>query len=72
MAVDPSRPSLTWLDVNREMIRLGAAWVYREYNTDKSLLDNEAEARTAKLGLWALPEAEQQPPWGVAAEVTVG
>jgi endonuclease YncB( thermonuclease family) len=51
------------LDVNREMIRLGAAWVYREYNTDKSLLDIEAEARTAKRGLWALAEAEQVPPW---------
>ena len=51
------------LDVNREMIRLGAAWVYREYKTDKSLLDIEAEARAAKRGLWALPEAEQVPPW---------
>ena len=51
------------LDVNREMIRLGAAWVYREYNTDKSLLDIEAEARAAKRGLWSLPEADQVPPW---------
>jgi micrococcal nuclease len=30
------------LDVNREMVKLGAAWVYRKYNTDKSLLDVEA------------------------------
>ena len=51
------------LDVNREMVRLGAAWVYRKYNKDKSLLDVETEAREAKRGLWGLPEAEQVPPW---------
>lgn len=51
------------LDVSREMVRLGAAWVYRKYNKDKSLLDVEAEAREAKRGLWSLPEAEQVPPW---------
>lgn len=50
-------------DVNAEMIRLGAAWVYRQYNKDKSLLPLEEEARQAKLGLWALPEVERMPPW---------
>lgn len=50
-------------DVNREMVNQGAAWVYRAYNRDKSLLAVEAEARTAKRGLWALPEAERMPPW---------
>jgi endonuclease YncB( thermonuclease family) len=51
------------VDVNREMVRQGAAWVYRQYNKDKSLLTVEAEAKAAKRGLWALPEAEQTPPW---------
>lgn len=51
----------TW--VNREMVRLGGAWVYRQYNKDPELLDDETQARDSKLGLWALPESEQVPPW---------
>jgi endonuclease YncB( thermonuclease family) len=50
-------------DVNAEMVRQGAAWVYRRYNRDPSLLRLEQEARVARLGLWALPEAERTPPW---------
>lgn len=42
-------------DVNREMVREGAAWVYRAYNRDKSLLAVEADAQARKRGLWALP-----------------
>ena len=51
------------LDSSRKMVRLGAAWVYRKHNKDKSLLDVETEAREAKRGLWGLHEAEQMPPW---------
>jgi endonuclease YncB( thermonuclease family) len=51
------------LDVNAEMVRSGAAWVYREYSSDAFLLDVEEEARSAKRGIWALPEAERSPPW---------
>lgn len=51
------------VDVNAEMVRQGAAWVYRQYNRDKSLLKLEAGARQAKRGLWALPEAERVAPW---------
>lgn len=51
------------VDVNKELVSRGAAWVYRQYNRDKSLLAVEAEARTAKRGLWALPEAERVAPW---------
>lgn len=51
------------VDVNAEMVRQGAAWVYRQYNRDKSLLVLEAEARKAKRGLWALPESERVAPW---------
>ena len=51
------------VDVNAEMVRKGAAWVYRQYSRDVGLLRLEAEARTARRGLWALPEAQRTPPW---------
>jgi endonuclease YncB( thermonuclease family) len=50
-------------DVNVEMVSRGAAWVYREYLRDHSLLAIEAAARARKVGLWALPEAQRKPPW---------
>lgn len=51
------------IDVGREMVRQGAAWVYRQYLREKSLLEVEAEAKVAKRGLWSLPEAQNIPPW---------
>jgi endonuclease YncB( thermonuclease family) len=51
------------LNVNAELVRCGAAWVYRQYNRDPQLLTLEKEARGARRGLWALPEAERAPPW---------
>ena len=51
------------VDVNAEMIRQGAAWAYRQYLKDQSLLKLEADAKAAKRGLWGLPEAERCPPW---------
>ncbi|HGS7994516.1 thermonuclease family protein [Pseudomonas aeruginosa] len=54
---------LDGLYVNREMVRIGAAWVYRQYNRDKSLLKDEEDARSARLGIWSQPEAEIVPPW---------
>jgi endonuclease YncB( thermonuclease family) len=50
-------------DVNAEMIKRGHAWVYRQYAQDPALYRLENEARAAKRGLWALPEAERVPPW---------
>ncbi len=50
-------------DVNAELVRRGAAWVYRKYVTDDSLYKIEIEARYAKRGLWGLSESEQVPPW---------
>jgi endonuclease YncB( thermonuclease family) len=49
------------LDVNAEQIRRGMAWVYRQYNRDKSLLALEQEAKNAKRGLWSEPNAIR--PW---------
>jgi len=51
------------LDVNAELVKQGAAWVYRQYLKDQSLLALEEQARAAKIGLWGLPEAQRMPPW---------
>ena len=57
------RITVDGVDVNAEMVRRGAAWVYRKYVKDQSLFTIEQEAKDAKAGLWALPEADQMPPW---------
>jgi endonuclease YncB( thermonuclease family) len=51
------------VDVNAEMVRRGAAWVYRRYSRDPALLVLEDEARQARRGVWALPESQRTPPW---------
>lgn len=50
-------------DINAEMVKRGAAWVYRAYAKDQSLYRLEAEAKAAKRGLWALPESQRIEPW---------
>lgn len=47
--------------LNRELVRSGFAWWYKRYSKDESLARLEAEARKAKLGLWA--EETPTPPW---------
>lgn len=51
------------IDANRLMVQPGAAWAYRKYLTDSSLLEAEVEAAEAKRGLWALQESQRLPPW---------
>ncbi len=51
------------IDVNAEMVRIGAAWVYRKYAKDQKLFALEKQARQNGAGLWGLPEAQQVPPW---------
>ncbi len=53
-----------WLgdrDINRELIREGYAWAYRDYLTDRTLLDDEAHAKDEGIGLWS--ETDPVPPW---------
>ena len=50
-------------DINRELVREGHAWVYRQWMNDATLLDDEAHARAAHAGLWSLADPEQVPPW---------
>lgn len=49
--------------INRELVKAGAAWVYRQYNKDLSLLADEESARIARIGIWSQPESEIVPPW---------
>jgi endonuclease YncB( thermonuclease family) len=49
------------VDVNREQIRRGMAWAYRQYLHDQSLLQLEGQARRARVGLWS--DANPMPPW---------
>lgn len=49
------------VDVNREQIRRGMAWAYRQYLHDAYLLQLEAEARQARMGLWS--DSHPTPPW---------
>jgi len=57
------RPYVGELDVCEEMVRVGAAWVYRQYVVDESLFDVENNARAARRGIWGLSESEQVEPW---------
>jgi len=55
-----------WLgstDVNAELVRRGAAWVYRRYATEAAWCAYEKSARDRGLGLWALPREQQVAPW---------
>ena len=51
------------LDVCQEMVRMGAAWAYREYLRDQGLLTLEAKAKAEKRGLWGQSEAQNTTPW---------
>ena len=47
--------------LNRELVRLGLAWQYRQYSDDQELANLEAEARKATRGLWS--DQNSVPPW---------
>ena len=48
-------------DANRVMVAAGHAWVFSRYNRDVSLPGIEAQARAARVGLWAADGPV--PPW---------
>jgi endonuclease YncB( thermonuclease family) len=50
------------LHVNAAMVKQGAAWVYRRYTSDPSLIALEKAAKRHQKGLWALPEAQLTSP----------
>jgi endonuclease YncB( thermonuclease family) len=51
------------IDINHEMVREGHAWAYTKYSHTTEIIELEDSARTAKKGLWALPENQREPPW---------
>ena len=51
------------VNVNAELVKRGAAWVYRAYPFPPELEGLEAQARAAKRGLWALPVDQRCPLW---------
>jgi micrococcal nuclease len=51
------------LDVNAELIRLGAAWTYRRYADDPAYCAYEKAARDLRRGLWSLPREQRAAPW---------
>lgn len=57
------RPMVGDMDVTVEMIRSGAAWVYRSYSDDVELYELERTAKAERRGLWSLPELERVSPW---------
>ena len=57
------RPYVGGLDVSAEMVRMGAAWAYRDYLKDKRLLTLEGRAKTNKRGVWGLSETQNMAPW---------
>lgn len=54
-------------DANLEQVKRGMAWHYKAYEREQPAVDRiayadeENEARTARLGLWA--DVEPVPPW---------
>lgn len=47
--------------VNKQLLSLGMAWHYKQYNKDQELARLETEAREKKIGLWSQPNPT--PPW---------
>lgn len=42
-------------NINKEMVKKGMAWAYREYMTDSEYLTLEAQAKAQRIGLWSQP-----------------
>ncbi len=43
------------INVNKELIRQGVAWRFKQYNKDEELAKMEQHARLKKIGLWSHP-----------------
>ncbi len=54
-------PGQTELFINRELVKRGLAWHYKEYSNDARLAADEVKARAAKLGLWS--DRRHVAPW---------
>jgi endonuclease YncB( thermonuclease family) len=57
------RPMVGSTDISAEMIRNGAAWIYRTYCDDPTMYEIEKQATKQQIGLWKMPEYDRVPPW---------
>jgi endonuclease YncB( thermonuclease family) len=48
-------------NLSEELVSSGYAWCYRKYSKNNQLLQQEADAKSARRGLWADPQPT--PPW---------
>lgn len=51
------------VEISRELVKRGAVWFYAEYAQSDDLYREEQRARSAKIGLWALPSQQRVEPW---------
>jgi endonuclease YncB( thermonuclease family) len=49
--------------INQELVEQGGAWAYIEHLRDSRFTEWEAGARSAGIGLWAMPPDQTVPPW---------
>lgn len=54
-------------DISLVMVRLGAAWVYRQFSRDPNFLDVEDSAKARRKGLWS--ESRPVPPWDYRRQI---
>lgn len=53
--------SVDGIDVNRQMVATGNAWVYTAYSNDPAMAEAQKQAQAARIGLWA--QDNPVPPW---------
>ncbi len=49
------------VDINKEQIARGMAWMYRRYAKDRTYSDAEQKAQSRRVGIWR--DTEPVPPW---------
>ena len=55
--------TLNGVDINREIVARGGAWVYRQYYKGTDYLEIESNAKSNHIGLWKTSEYQAIPPW---------
>ncbi len=55
------RVTVGGVDINREQIVRGMAWMYRQYADDLDYSQAETTARVRRIGIWG--DSEPVPPW---------
>lgn len=55
------RVAVAGVDINKEQIARGMAWMYRDYAKDASYSDAETAAQARRIGIWR--DARPVPPW---------